>query len=93
MNHLSVQLADEYGVEHIITAATSATREAKNGEVFGPVNPGYWIVTSDDFGKVKVDFLAVRKAIDLQKHNALVIDIGVSTGLLATRNPCFSKAV
>ena len=29
-----VQLADQYGVEEIITAATSATREAKNGGEF-----------------------------------------------------------
>ncbi|MCL6260146.1 Ppx/GppA family phosphatase [Aquiflexum sp. TKW24L] len=74
-----VQLADEYGVEHIITAATSATREAKNGREFLDrliqdvgLNPK--MISGNE--EARLIFLAVRKAIDLRKENAMVIDIG-----------------
>lgn len=74
-----VQLADEYGVEHIITAATSATREAKNGREFldrliQDIGLSPQMISGKE--ESRLIFLAVRKAIDLQKHNALVIDIG-----------------
>jgi exopolyphosphatase/guanosine-5'-triphosphate,3'-diphosphate pyrophosphatase len=74
-----VQLADEYGVEHIITAATSATREAKNGREFldrliQDVGLNPQMISGKE--EARLIFLAVRKAIDLNKQNAMVIDIG-----------------
>jgi len=74
-----VQLADEYGVEHIITAATSATREAKNGREFldrliQDVGLNPQMISGKE--EARLIFLAVRKAIDLKKQNAMVIDIG-----------------
>lgn len=74
-----VQLADEYGVEDIITAATSATREAKNGREFldrliQEVGLSPRLISGRE--ESRLIFLAVRKAIDLGKENALVIDIG-----------------
>lgn len=74
-----VQLADEYGVEDIITAATSATREAKNGREFldrliEEVGLSPQMISGKE--ESRLIFLAVRKAIDLGKHNAMVIDIG-----------------
>jgi exopolyphosphatase/guanosine-5'-triphosphate,3'-diphosphate pyrophosphatase len=74
-----VQLADEYGVEHIITAATSATREAKNGREFldrliQDVGLNPQMISGKE--EARLIFLAVRKSIELQKQNAMVIDIG-----------------
>jgi exopolyphosphatase / guanosine-5'-triphosphate,3'-diphosphate pyrophosphatase len=74
-----VQLADQYGVDHIITAATSATREAKNGREFldnliHEVGLSPQLISGNE--EARLIFLAVRKAIDLQKDNVLVIDIG-----------------
>ncbi len=74
-----VQLADEYGVEHIITAATSATREAKNGREFldrliQDVGLHPQMISGKE--EARLIFLAVRKAIDLHSNNAMVIDIG-----------------
>ncbi|TVP49647.1 MAG: Ppx/GppA family phosphatase [Mongoliibacter sp.] len=74
-----VQLADEYGVEDIITAATSATREAKNGREFldrliEEVGLSPQMISGKE--ESRLIFLAVRKAIDLGKNNAMVIDIG-----------------
>ncbi len=74
-----VQLADEYGVEHIITAATSATREAKNGREFldrliQDIGLSPQMISGKE--ESRLIFLAVRKTIDLQNNNALVIDIG-----------------
>lgn len=74
-----VQLADEYGVEDIITAATSATREAKNGREFldrliEEVGLSPQMISGKE--ESRLIFLAVRKAIDLKDANAMVIDIG-----------------
>ncbi|MCH6199507.1 Ppx/GppA family phosphatase [Aquiflexum sp. LQ15W] len=74
-----VQLADEYGVEHIITAATSATREAKNGREFldrliQDVGLHPQMISGKE--EARLIFLAVRKSIDLKNQKALVIDIG-----------------
>lgn len=74
-----VQLADEYGVEYIITAATSATREAKNGREFLDKliqNVGLNPQMISGKEEARLIFLAVRKTIDLGKENAMVIDIG-----------------
>ncbi|MEL7070464.1 MAG: Ppx/GppA phosphatase family protein [Cyanobacteria bacterium J06581_3] len=75
-----VQLADRLGVDDIITAATSATREAQNGEAFlkevyqrTKIRPR--IISGKE--EARLIFLAVRNAIALKKdENALVIDIG-----------------
>ena len=74
-----VQLADQYGVEHIITAATSATREAKNGREFldrliQDVGLSPQMISGKE--ESRLIFLAVNKTIDLGKENALVLDIG-----------------
>ncbi|MEL6937713.1 MAG: Ppx/GppA phosphatase family protein [Cyanobacteria bacterium J06598_1] len=75
-----VQLADQLGVDDIITAATSATREAQNGEDFlrevyqrTKVRPR--IISGKE--EARLIFLAVRNAIALQAgEQALVLDIG-----------------
>lgn len=75
-----VQLADRLGVDDIITAATSATREAQNGEAFlkevyqrTKIRPR--IISGKE--EARLIFLAVRNAIALKENeNALVIDIG-----------------
>nr|WP_304952618.1 Ppx/GppA phosphatase family protein [cf. Phormidesmis sp. LEGE 11477] len=75
-----VQLADQLGVDDIITVATSATREAENGESFlneiirrTKIEPR--IISGKE--EARLIFLAARNAIALEKEeNALVIDIG-----------------
>lgn len=74
-----VQLADKLGVDDIITAATSAIREAQNGEAFlNEVVRRTKITPRLISGKeeARLIFLAVRNAIALEDHNALVLDIG-----------------
>jgi exopolyphosphatase / guanosine-5'-triphosphate,3'-diphosphate pyrophosphatase len=74
-----VQLADQFGVDHIITSATSATREAKNGRdfldtVIAKVGLSPQLISGKE--EAKLIFLAVRKAIELKGKQALVLDIG-----------------
>lgn len=74
-----VQLADQYGVDHIITAATSATREAKNGREFldnliHKVGLSPQLISGKE--EARLIFMAVKRAIDLKKDNVLVLDIG-----------------
>lgn len=74
-----VHLAEELGVDDIITAATSATREAQNGEAFlNEVVRRTGIMPRIISGKeeARLIFLAVRNAIALENENALVLDIG-----------------
>jgi len=74
-----VQLADKYGVDEIITAATSATREAKNGRDFlDRIIHEIGVIPQLISGKeeARLIFLAVKRAIDLGDENALVLDIG-----------------
>lgn len=74
-----VQLADQYGVDHIITSATSATREAKNGREFlDRVIAETGISPQLIAGKeeARLIFLAVKRAIALRKEKVLVLDIG-----------------
>jgi len=74
-----VQLADKYGVDEIITAATSATREAKNGREFlDCIIHEVGLIPQLISGKeeARLIFLAVKRAIDLGEDNALVLDIG-----------------
>jgi len=75
-----VQLADQLGVDDIIAVATSATREAQNGESFlnevirrTKIEPR--IISGKE--EARLIFLAVRNAIALEKdENVLAIDIG-----------------
>ncbi|WP_121967719.1 Ppx/GppA phosphatase family protein [Leptolyngbya sp. BC1307] len=74
-----VQLADQLGVDEIITAATSAIREAQNGEAFlNQVVRRTQIAPRMISGKeeARLIFLAVRNAIAIADENALVLDIG-----------------
>ncbi len=74
-----VQLADQLGVDEIITAATSATREAQNGREFlDAIMKKTGITPQVISGKeeARLIFLAVRQAIALQGKKALVLDIG-----------------
>ena len=74
-----VQLADKYGVDEIITAATSATREAKNGREFlDRIIHEVGVIPQLISGKeeARLIFLAVKRAIDIGENNALVLDIG-----------------
>ncbi len=74
-----VQLADRLGVDEIITAATSAIREARNGEDFlNQVVAKTGLCPRIISGKeeARLIFLAVRNSIALDEDKALVIDIG-----------------
>lgn len=74
-----VHLADQRGVDEIITAATSAIREARNGgafldEVVRETGLSPQVISGKE--EARLIFLAVRNAIRLQDENALVLDIG-----------------
>ncbi|QDH77884.1 Ppx/GppA family phosphatase [Echinicola soli] len=74
-----VQLADQYGVDDIITAATSATREAKNGgEFLGRLAEETGLTPKVISGneEARLIFLAVRRAIAFGDEKVLVLDIG-----------------
>lgn len=74
-----VQLADSLGVDEIITAATSAIREAHNGEDFlkavvAQTGLRPRIISGKE--EARLIFLAVRNSIALEQDRALVLDIG-----------------
>ena len=74
-----VQLADQRGVDEIITAATSAIREARNGgefldEVVRQSGISPQVISGAK--EARLIFQAVRNAIALQGDKALVLDIG-----------------
>lgn len=74
-----VKLAEELGVDEIITAATSAIREARNGESFlsqvvNQTGLSPRIISGKE--EARLIFHAVRNSIALEDDNALVIDIG-----------------
>ena len=74
-----VKLADRLGVDEIITAATSAIREAHNGEYFlNEVVAKTGLCPRIISGKeeARLIFLAVRNSIALEDDKALVLDIG-----------------
>ena len=91
-----VQLADRLGVDKIITAATSAIREAHNGEDF--LNE---VVTQTGLSpriisgqeEARLIFLAVRNSIALEEDKALVFDIGGGSteAVIGDRNTIFFK--
>ncbi|MBD8488157.1 Ppx/GppA family phosphatase [Echinicola sp. CAU 1574] len=74
-----VQLADQFGVDEIITAATSATREAKNGGEFLDAlarETGLTPHVISGKEEARLIFLAVRRAIAFGNEKVLVLDIG-----------------
>ncbi|NEQ31671.1 MAG: Ppx/GppA family phosphatase [Leptolyngbya sp. SIO4C5] len=74
-----VHLAEQTGVDEIITAATSAIREAQNGEAFmDAVVQQTGLAPRIISGKeeARLIFLAVRNSIALENDTALVFDIG-----------------
>ena len=74
-----VSLADSLEVDEIITAATSAIREAHNGEAFlNKVVAQTGLCPRIISGKeeARLIFLAVRNSIALKEDKALVLDIG-----------------
>lgn len=74
-----VRLAEQVGVDEIITAATSAIREAQNGEEFlSQVVRQTGLAPKIISGKeeARLIFLAVRNSIALKDETALVFDIG-----------------
>lgn len=74
-----VRLAEQVGVDEVITAATSAIREAQNGEDFlNQVVRQTGLAPRMISGKeeARLIFLAVRNSIALEDETALVLDIG-----------------
>jgi exopolyphosphatase/guanosine-5'-triphosphate,3'-diphosphate pyrophosphatase len=74
-----VKLANRLDVDEIITAATSAIREARNGEDFlNEVLATTGICPKIISGKeeARLIFLAVRNSIAIEEDRVLVIDIG-----------------
>lgn len=74
-----VQLADRLEVDEIVTAATSAIREAHNGESFlnevvarSGLSPR--IISGKE--EARLIWLAVRNSIALEQEKALILDIG-----------------
>lgn len=91
-----VQLADSLGVDEIITAATSAIREAHNGEDFlNEVVAQTGLCPRIISGKeeARLIFLAVRNSIALEEDKALVLDIGGGSteAVIGNRNKIFFK--
>ncbi|MGB3614614.1 MAG: Ppx/GppA phosphatase family protein, partial [Elainellaceae cyanobacterium] len=77
--HRYVQLAEQIGVDEVITAATSAIREAQNGDAFlSKVVRQTGLSPKIISGKeeARLIFLAVRNSIALEDDTALVLDIG-----------------
>lgn len=74
-----VQLAEQVGVDEVITAATSAIREAQNGEEFlsqvvRQTGLAPRIISGRE--EARLIFLAVRNSIALEDETALIFDIG-----------------
>ena len=91
-----VQLADRLEVDEIITAATSAIREAYNGEDFlNQVVARTGLAPRIISGKEEARsiFLAVRNSIALEGDKALVLDIGGGSteAVIGDRSKIFFK--
>ncbi|MEO1068176.1 MAG: Ppx/GppA phosphatase family protein [Cyanobacteria bacterium J06638_6] len=74
-----VQLAEQVGVDEVITAATSALREAQNGDAFmrqviRRTGLAPKIISGRE--EARLILLAVRNSIALEDETALVFDIG-----------------
>jgi exopolyphosphatase / guanosine-5'-triphosphate,3'-diphosphate pyrophosphatase len=75
------RFAELRGVEvrHIFAFATSAIREAKNGGTFTEMVSNHVGIRTEVISgleEARLIYLAIRKAIDLGKKNALMIDAG-----------------
>ena len=84
-----VQLADQRGADEIITAATSATREAQNGgeflnELVNETGISPEVISGGR--EARLIFQAVRHEIDLKGENVMVIDIGGGSTEIAVGN-------
>ena len=91
-----VRLADNLEVDEIITAATSAIREAHNGEDFlNEVVAQTGLCPRIISGKeeARLIFLAVRNSIALKEDKALVLDIGGGSteAVIGDRNQVYFK--
>jgi exopolyphosphatase/guanosine-5'-triphosphate,3'-diphosphate pyrophosphatase len=74
-----VHLAEQVGVDEVITAATSAIREAQNGEEFLRQvvrQTGLLPKIISGSEEARLIFLAVRNSIALKDERTLVFDIG-----------------
>jgi exopolyphosphatase / guanosine-5'-triphosphate,3'-diphosphate pyrophosphatase len=73
------RLIDKYGVEHIKAAATSATREAQNSDIFIDriaQATGIDIAAIGAEEEARLIHLAVAERINLRNKRAILIDIG-----------------
>ena len=73
------RLADHHGVEKIIAVATSAVREAKNGEDFVEQvgrEVGVWPLAVSGEEEGRLIYLAVLHSVHLLGKRTLVIDVG-----------------
>jgi exopolyphosphatase/guanosine-5'-triphosphate,3'-diphosphate pyrophosphatase len=73
------RLADHHGVEKIIAVATSAVREAKNGEDFVEQigrEVGVWPLAVSGEEEGRLIYLAVLHSVHLLGKRAVVVDIG-----------------
>jgi exopolyphosphatase/guanosine-5'-triphosphate,3'-diphosphate pyrophosphatase len=72
-------LADRHGVEKIIAVATSAVREAKNGEEFverAGEETGIWPLAVSGEQEARLIYLAVVHSVHLLGKRTAIIDIG-----------------
>jgi len=73
------ELTDEYKIARIKAVGTSALREAKNQRQFVQLvkkRSAIQVEVIDGVEEARLIHLAVKNEIDLQKHRALLIDIG-----------------
>ncbi len=73
------RIARSIGAERVVTVATSATREAENGEDFvrrvrDETGLDARVISGEE--EARLIYLAVLQTIDLQQRRALVVDIG-----------------
>jgi len=80
------RLADEAGVETVLAVATSAVREARNGEAFLQRvgrEVGIWPRAVSGEEEARLIYLAAVHAVHLEGRRALVVDIGGGSTELA----------
>lgn len=73
------RIIESHGVEHVLTVATSAVRDADNGlEFLDAVSrqTGIMAHTISGEDEARLIHLAVRDVVDLSSRKALIIDIG-----------------
>lgn len=73
------RLVDHHGVTHVLAVATSAVREADNGQAFldaVQADTGFTphMITGQE--EARLIHLAVRDVVDLSERRALIVDIG-----------------